>query len=134
MPVVADFTEVIRNEPYDVDLGDDSQTPLWSGHFGTGGRHASNSPGGMAFIIFEVRGLSSGEVMVEINDHAVGAIAPGDNSERPYTQMIAFPGHVLNKNSSNKVELFAKDWSVGGGDQYDDYSVSNMICFFHQHA
>jgi hypothetical protein len=88
----------------------------------------------MAFIIFEVRGLSSGEVMVEINDHAVGAIAPGDNSERPYTQMIAFPGHVLNKNSSNKVELFAKDWSVGGGDQYDDYSVSNMICFFHQHA
>lgn len=146
MPVLCDFTLIVGDSP--ISLGDSNQ--VWEEDFDTGGRR-SNSPG---FLIFNVRHLthSNHDVVVSFNGNQVGVIynyRPGGagidstNINQPekwrqadhwYTQMIAFSGDQLNS-GKNTIQIQAVQFPEHTRtNEYDDFQIKDMICFFHQEA
>jgi hypothetical protein len=133
MPVVSDFV-VILGDTNDVIVGDDHF--LWESEpFGTGGRE----PGGLAILTFMVKGLTQAQndVDVRINGQHVGWIFRynGANPAHWYTQIINIGPGVLN-NGPNILRLQAVEieGGGGGGNNFDDFSVRDIVCFFQQEA
>jgi hypothetical protein len=138
MPVLCDFIEILGSEG--VAIGDGR--PPWKETFDTGGREGGKST---AFLIFNVRGLTYADkdVDVKINNKVIGKIVPygglnvaerDDTAKYWYTQLIAMNGADL-KNGINEIEVLAADLPVPTAtNKYDDFSLKNVICFFHQAA
>lgn len=131
MPVVSDFT-VIQGDGR-VTLGDSGLT-LWEATFGTGGRAANE----MAFLIFNVRGLTDTDVdvVVKVNNVDVGTIrrygGNNENSGHWYTQMITVDGSTL-ISGNNELQIEAVGWpGAEAGNMFDDFDLKDVICFFHQ--
>lgn len=140
VPVLCDFVQIRGNNP--VTLGDSN--PVWETHFDTGGRY-EDAPG---LLIFNVRGLAHATqtVVVKINDTEIGRIYPyslpnaspnSANDNHWFTQMIAFEGSVLSGETGphNKLEVQAVSFpGATGSNQFDDFDLKSVICFFHQKA
>ncbi|NEO96777.1 MAG: hypothetical protein F6K56_44405 [Moorea sp. SIO3G5] len=116
MPVVCDFTEIIGDNPVNI------TSAVLERNFNTGGRHSS-----AAFLIFNVRGITSTSVPVKVNNRVVGNIFPYPNSNTShwFTQMISLSSSQLN-NGNNEVQI-----ETPGN---DSFQIKNMVCFFHQNV
>ena len=135
MPVVCDFIQIVGDSP--VTIGDG--LPVWEKTFNTGGRSSSST----AFLLFNVRGLThtDRDVDVKINNQVIGQIARYgglNNAERDdtakywYTQMIAMNGSTLN-NGDNEIQIEAVGWpGATASNQFDDFQLKDVMCFFHQ--
>jgi hypothetical protein len=133
MTKVSDFVVVLGNNTETI--GDDQI--LWeSDRFSTAGRLAD----GFAFLTFMVKGLTQAASNVDVviangDEHLVGRIYRynGANPAHWYTQTIEIGPGVLN-NGPNTLRLVAVDIAGGGagGDDFDDFSVRDIICFFQQ--
>jgi hypothetical protein len=146
MPVLCDFTLIVGDSP--ITIGDTDR--VWEHTFNTGGRRAS-SPG---FLIFNVSHLthSNHDVVVSINGTQIGVIhnyRPGGtgidmtNINQPekwrqanhwYTQMIAFSGDQIN-DGNNRIQIQAVQFPERtSSNQFDEFQIKDMFCFFHQEA
>ena len=135
MAVVSAFTIIVDDAP--VTIGDGLKK--WKQTFNIGG-HNTNYP---ALLILNVRGLTyaTTSVPVKINDVDVGYIHPyggltdaakNDVAKYWYTQMIAVSGSQLN-NGNNTIEIEAVGYpGFTDTDEYDDFSLKDMVCFFHK--
>jgi len=140
MPVVCDFIQIVGDAP--VTIGD--ALPVWEANFNTGGRKAGTDIGSTAFLIFNVRGLTHTnlDVNVKINNVVVGKIyrygglneaERTDTAQYWYTQMVALTGSQL-KDGNNEIQIEAVTFPGGGKNNFDDFQLKNVICFFHQSA
>lgn len=137
MAVVCDFT-LIRGDN-SVRIGDGNIN--WSTNFGTGGRHASD-----ALLMFNIKGLTHATQLAEVNINGieVGRIypyslvngSPNPNiSEHWFTQMIAVSGSTLQKSGTNQLSISAVGYPNNpNDDNFDDFYLKNVVCFFHQEA
>jgi hypothetical protein len=137
MPVVSDFIEIVGDGA--VTIGDG--LPVWEANFNTGGRRSDAT----AFLIFNVRGLTyaSSNVEVKVNNqsigylHRYGGLSDADRNETAkhwYTQMISLAGTTLN-DGNNEIQIAAVKYSgATATDTFDDFSLKNVFCFFHQEA
>jgi hypothetical protein len=132
MPVVCDF-QWVNGVGTGVNIGDGGHKPVWEANFGTGGRHKN----GHAVLVFMVRGLTGGSpATVRVNNQFVGQIAPyqGANPAHWYMQMINISGGPL-KDGTNELQIDgAAPANPAPGNQFDDFQVKNVLCFFQQHA
>lgn len=130
MPVVADFVLI---QEHAVNIGD-AGTQLYERTFNTGGRQVRAT----ALLMLMVRGLTlsnSGVVAVRINNQFIGNIEhhPGANANHWFTQMIPFPGNILHS-GDNELEIQARPYTGNPNDNFDDFSIQSVVCFFHQNA
>ena len=131
MPVVSDI-EVIHGVSSGVLIGDSGIKPIWEIDFNTGGRRST----GHAFLMFMVRGLT-GEgpgARVEVNEQFVGNIErhTGASPSHWFMQTINISGAVLN-DGNNELEVHAAV-NTSGNDQFDDFRLKNVFCYFQQSA
>lgn len=131
MPRVCDV-EVVHGVQNGVLIGDSGIKPIWEITFHTGGRKST----GHAFLMFMVRGLT-GEgpgARVEVNEQFVGHIlrSPGADTRHWFTQTINLSGAVL-RDGANELEVHAAA-NTSGNDQFDDFRLKNVFCFFQQDA
>lgn len=132
---VSDFIEIVGDSP--ITIGDN--LPLWEKSFSTLGRTQTLS----ALLIFNVRGLTyaTSDVEVKINNKSVGTIrhygglSDADKNETAkhwYTQMIALSGIDL-IDGTNEIQILAVKYpGSAGADTFDDFSLKNVVCFFHR--
>jgi hypothetical protein len=137
MPIVSDFTVIQGDQSRR--LGDGAT--LWEKNFNTGGRRSS----GQAILMLMVKGLTYATegVDVKINNRSVGKIFPyrwptqelrNADAAHWYTQIINVGGSNLN-NGSNELQLQAIGFpEATGTNQFDDFSVRDVVCFFNQSA
>jgi hypothetical protein len=129
MPVVADFT-VIQGDAVRR-IGDGAT--LWEKQFPTGGRYV---PGG-AILMLMVKGLTvaTKPVDVKINNRSVGRIYPyrGADPNHWFTQIINIGSGILN-HPYNELQIQAVDYVGGGDDNFDDFYLRDVVCFFNQEA
>jgi len=146
MPIVADFVQIVGDNP--VTIGDADR--VWEATFSTGGRESGRT----GFLIFNLRDLTHTnlDVVVSLNGQEVGRIRhyfPGGPGVNPtdindphkqrhrghwYTQMIAFTGSQIN-NGSNRIQIEAVEFPGNtGNNRFDDFQIKDMMCFFHQNA
>ena len=132
MPVVCDF-QWVNGVGTGIAIGDDGQKPIWEADFHTGGRHKN----GHAVLVFMVRGLTGGSpAVVRVNNQFAGQIEayPGANPSHWYMQMINISGGPL-KNGVNELQIeAAAPANPGPNNQFDDFQVKNVLCFFQQEA
>ena len=121
MPVVSDFVEILGDSPETIN------NQGWQKEFNTSGRESGTSAARAAFLLFNVKGITSFIVPVRVNDVIVGQIFPyqSSNTSYWYTQMIALDGSQL-RNGNNTVRINAQ--------VNDTFEIKNMVCFFHQNA
>lgn len=128
MPVLCDFT-VIQDGT--VTIGDNG--PALKKNFNTGGRHNSQ-----ALLMLNVKGLNDGFATVKINGTFVKAIQPNTNGDNTswFSQHMVLPSHLLSPSSSNQNQIeigrVTEDDNVAGN--FDDFSVRDVVIFFHQSA
>lgn len=150
MPIVGDFTVISGkpqpgngrvgtfDNPYRV--GDNTGGNSLSLFFGTGGKHLS---GGLLTMM--VRGMENGAANVRINGQIVGRLhgtridADLPDGEKTWLyEQFAIPTNVLNgadADNANQLEIGVVDLPGGSGnDQFDDFDVRDIVCFFHQVA
>ena len=138
MPVQAEFVEILADAP--VALGDANR--LWEAEFSTTGRVTN----GAAFLMFNVKHLNfaSSPVPVKVNQVLIGYIYPyrelndddrNNAAEHWHTQLIAIGGSTLH-NGANELEIQAATFPNPGnpGNLFDDYSLKNVICFYHKES
>jgi hypothetical protein len=146
MTVVGDFTQILGDTP--ITIGDGN--PVWQQNFDTTGREV-NSPG---FLIFNVGHLTHTDldVVVSVNGNQVGVIynyRPGGagidtiNINQPeklrqaphyYTQIIAFSGDQIN-NGNNTIQIQAVGFPEStAANTFDDFTIKDVFCFFHQNV
>ncbi|MCP4004000.1 MAG: hypothetical protein GY725_07375 [bacterium] len=137
MPVVTDMT-VIQG---DVNRRVGDSNTLWKKTFYTHGRH----PGGAAILMLMVKGLNCAKdpVVVKINDKSVGHIFPNrwdyvshreQTVDHWSTQIINIGPRIL-KNGNNELQIEAIDYpEKTDQDQFDDFFVRDVVCFFQQAA
>jgi hypothetical protein len=119
MALLSDWIQLVGNTSITIPAVSGSQgvpVPLNGNSFSAAGREATQT----ALLMFSVRDLI-GSAKVFINDSEVGTItstAPGFWS----TQLISVPGSQL-KESLN--HLFLRSVT-------DQFSLKNLMCFFHQ--
>jgi hypothetical protein len=131
MPVVSDFV-VIQGNPQHI-IGDNNIE--WEQPFSTGGRE----PGGLAILTLMVKGLTQAEadVDVQINGESVGTIYryTGANPAHWYSQIINIgPGVLHNGLNTLRLEAVGVAGGGGGGNDFDDFAVRDVVCFFQQEA
>lgn len=138
MPTLSDFV-VVGGEDV-VSIGD--KNPSWQEEFWTGDRRSS----GLVFLMITVKGMTWAKksAEVKINDKSVGHITPNrwptkdlkkEAAEHWVTQTITFKASDLKDDSKNSITIKAVKYPGGSGsDIYDDFSIKNVICFFHQRA
>ena len=130
MPVVSDFTTILGDK--DVTIGDGSNEAGWTVPFGVG----APEPGETGYISLMVRGMTAAttNAQVFLNDNPIGQIFNnnGGNKSHWTTQMVSFGSHV--KNGTNILRVMPVANPNPGADQYDDFTIRNVICHFHQFA
>ena len=129
MAIVSDFT-LIQGDADQV-IGDGSI--LWEKTFATNGRLDNQS----AILMLMVQGLTgaTADVDVVINGVVVGHIFRynGAHASHWYTNIINIEGGKL-RDGDNTLRLLAVPTAGGGGDNFDDFAVRDVVCFFHQNA
>lgn len=120
MALVCDFIQIVGDAP--VNIG----ATAWEKTFNTGGRKSGTNVDSTALLIFNLKGLTSAEIPVLINNKEVGRIFPyaGANANHWYTQMVALNGSQLN-DGNNEIQLESNS---------DSFQIKNMVCFFHQNS
>lgn len=140
IPILADFEVINGDDPITIGNGN----IVWETHFATIRRNADRD----AFLVFNVKGLTHATepVSVHVNDEEVGHIFPyalpngtpnANHRNHWFTQIIVFPGSRLKSESGkkNKLEIHAVHFPGNtGGNEYDDFALKDVICFFHQSA
>ncbi|MEM8789453.1 MAG: hypothetical protein AAGE76_14430 [Pseudomonadota bacterium] len=88
-------------------------------------------------LLFMVRGLTGGHpATVKVNNQFVGRIEayPDAHPGHWYMQMINISGGPL-KDGTNELQIdAAAPANPGPGNQFDDFRVKNVLCFFQQKA
>ncbi|MEB3181646.1 MAG: hypothetical protein VKL59_21820 [Nostocaceae cyanobacterium] len=130
MPVVSDFVLIIGDE--NIRIGDGSNENGFTRSFNTGGRRAS-SP---AYISFMVKGMTAtnDDADVFVNDKKVGVLfkAKGADPNHWQTQSVAMNGSDL-KDGNNVLRVGSVP-NPTGTDDFDDFTIRNVYCHFHQEA
>jgi hypothetical protein len=151
MPVLCDFTVItgaaeLLDEEFNVGVGasDDVEERSLRLAFNTGGRRR----GGGAVLMFSVKGLTrtDSHPEVSINGQRIGEIAtyePNTNPEFPdnthhwYSQLITFDASILSNRDGRRNTLEITSVGTMFRDREgtrEDFTVKNIICFFHQSA
>ncbi|MCG8693174.1 MAG: hypothetical protein MI806_18380 [Minwuiales bacterium] len=133
MPVVADFTVIVGDTP--VTIGDNR--PVYEKNFNTGGRFPTD-----ALLMFNVRHLTHTHrnVVVRVNNQEVGRIFPysgrNEDANNWYTQTIVLnPGQLRDGDNELQIDAVRLDGAdTSPSNVFDDFSVKDVVCFFHQHA
>lgn len=129
MTIVADFQEIVGDSP--ARIGDGSR--VWEAEFDTRGRAR-----GTVFLLFEVQGLTATteSVVVSVNGEDVGRIHPYEDTHTNFhTQMISFAPEVLEGIRPNNIQIQAVGFDNSSpGNRFDDFAITNMVVFYHQHA
>ena len=118
--VVCDFIQIVGDDPEDI------SATVWEKKFKTGGRSSGGGVATTALLLFNLRGLTSANIPVKINNAPVGTIYhyANANVDHWYTQMVALHGYQLN-DGENEIQLESNT---------DSFQIKNMVCFFHQSA
>jgi hypothetical protein len=130
MPVLSDFIHIVRDE--NIRIGDGSNENGFTRPFNTGGRRASSS----AYIIFMVKGMTAtdDDADVFVNDKKVGVLfkAKGADINHWQTQIVSLDGSDL-KDGDNVLRVGSVS-NPTGTDAFDDFTIRNVYCHFHQEA
>ena len=99
--------------------------------FRTGGRRSD----GQAILFCEYRGLTEGEVTVEINGRTIGTLTPISRGDEWQTRMISFPGERLRSDHFNSIQIEPRVLDrPRAGNLFDDFLIRELVCFFKQRA
>jgi homoserine acetyltransferase len=132
MPVVCDF-QWVNGVGTGIHIGDGGHKPVWEANFHTGGRHKN----GHAVLVFMVRGLTGEHsATVKVNNQFAGRIEPytGADPAHWFVQMINISGGPL-ISGVNELQIDgAPPTNPAPGNQFDDFQVKNVLCFFQQEA
>ena len=127
MAILSDFVRIVGDNR--ITIGDNSNSSGFTTNFRTAGRISNRA----AFISFMVRGmtLATEDAEVFVNDQQVGRLENnnGGRVNAWQTQSISFAGSVLN-DGENTLRVDTVPSSTGGN--FDDFTISNVICHFHQ--
>lgn len=130
MPRVADFTPVF-GPGQEARIGDHG-TQHWQENFSTGGAVLE----GVGYFLVEFRGLTQRDpAPVKLNGTRVGRLAPYNGNWSDYhTQIVDFPANNLN-DGQNTVEINAVPHNSNEGPgHFDNFTIENMVCHYHQEA
>ena len=131
MSTVSYYTTILGSGER-VTIGDGN--PVWEDTFGTAGRDTGQQD---THILVEFYGLTQGNVAeVQINNQTLGRLAGYANEEygdeNRHTQILSFPDEHLN-DGRNEIQINAVE-SDSSDSTYDDFTIENMVCMFHQRA
>ncbi|TQM84922.1 hypothetical protein FHX81_7387 [Saccharothrix saharensis] len=135
MTVLADFEVIVKGF---VDIGDGAHE--FSVDFDTSGVY-SGKPAVIALRVRGLTALSEYDPEILINDQYIGRITAthwsdpklqAEAANHWYSQHTAFAGHLLNngKNTFRVRALKLKDPKPGN--EYDNFAISSVVCFYHQ--
>ena len=143
MPVLCDFTVIQDGE---VQIGDNSNhpnvveegpgspfgegSPMFRKNFSTAGRRDTQ-----ALLMINVRALTDNSATIFINDKVVKPLTPcpQGNSSQWFSQHMVLQSDLLSPNDGqNVIEIKRVLETGGGGDEFDDFLVRDIVCFFHQ--
>jgi hypothetical protein len=108
-------------------------SPVYRKRFSTAGRRDTQ-----ALLMINVRGLTDGSATVIINNKIVKSLqpCPQGNSGQWFSQHMVLQSDLLDpssKDGQNVIEIKrVLETGNGGGGQFDDFIVRDIVCFFHQ--
>ncbi len=126
MPILGDFT-IIQDGT--VTIGD-SNGSNFTRTFSTGGRHNSQ-----AVLMLNVKGLTDGNAVVQFGNNFVKAIQKTTHANRKdwYSQHMVVPGNFLSPNANqNQITIRRVNEADNVPGDFDDFSVRDIVIFFHQ--
>ena len=143
MTVLCDYTviresEIIignssdRNDP-DIVVATDGpfRGPRFSKKFNTDGRENAQA------LLISLRGLTDNSAVVMVNNKIVKSLTPcpSGNSGQTFSQHIVLQSSLLSPTGgNNRLEIMRVQEGAGGSDQFDDFAVRDIVCFFKQSA
>jgi len=130
MAILSDFVRIVGDN--NIVIGDGNNEDGFTRSFRTAGRLANRS----AFITFMVRGMTvaNDNADVFVNDKKIGVLfnANGGNSNHWQTQTVSMAGSDLN-DGENVLRVGAVP-NPTGNDNFDDFTIRNVYCHFHQES
>ncbi|NES24990.1 MAG: hypothetical protein F6K41_40295 [Symploca sp. SIO3E6] len=130
MAILSDFVRIVGDN--NIRIGDGSNENGFTRSFRTAGRLANRS----AFITFMVKGMtvSNDDADVFVNDKRVGVLfnANGGNRNHWQTQTVSMAGSDLN--DGDNVLRVGSVPNPTGSDDFDDFTIRNVYCHFHQES
>ena len=144
MTVLCDYT-VIRESEIIIGNGSDRNDPdifvatngpfkgpRFSKKFNTDGRENAQ-----ALLMVNVRGLTDSNAVVMVNDKIVKSLTPcpQGNSGQTFSQHIVLQSSLLSPTGgNNRLEIMRVQEAGGSIEQFDDFAVRDIVCFFKQSA
>ena len=81
--------------------------------------------------------LSDNSAVVMVNNKIVKSLTPcpSGNSGQTFSQHIVLQSSLLSPTGgNNRLEIMRVQEGAGGSDQFDDFAVRDIVCFFKQSA
>ena len=138
MPVLCDFIDILENfhtddfrgDTHVVRLGDFST--FRSEDLGIAFETVGRREDGRAILFCEYRGLTEGEVTVQINGKPIGQLPPIARADEWVTKMISFSGARLRSSGFNSIHIEPKVLDQPTpGNLFDDFQIRELVCFVH---
>lgn len=133
MTILSDFNHIIGDTT--VHIGDASNSSGYTKDFSTMGRVSSRT----AFISFMVKGMTVTDENADVfvNDQKIGVLFNNKGGDRDHwqTQTVSMGGGRLETGANgNTLRVAPVTYQGGGNDSFDDFSIRNVICHFHQNG
>lgn len=131
MPILSDFVTIVGDQR--ILIGDDSNSSGFTENFRTADRRDDRN----AFISFMVRGMTQTVENAEffVNDILVGSLENNNGGNRNlwHTQLITLSGDRLNDGENTlRVDTVPIAPGTQGAGNFDDFTITNVTCHFHQ--
>lgn len=129
MAILSDFVRIVGDES--IVIGDNNNESGFTRSFRTADRREDRS----AYISFMLKGMTGTNDNAEIfvNDRIVGLLLPnnGGNPDHWQTQTISLEGNQL-EDGNNILRVGPVASMSGSPNNFDDFTIRNVYCHFHQ--